>query len=32
MPDPIDAHDPIGAAACFADDGLGVYWKTVSAR
>ena len=27
MLDRIDAHDPVGAAACFADDGLGVYWR-----
>lgn len=24
--DRVDANDPIGAAACFAEDGLGVYW------
>ncbi|MCY3604020.1 MAG: nuclear transport factor 2 family protein [Chloroflexi bacterium] len=24
--DRIDANDPVGAAACFAPDGLGVYW------
>jgi uncharacterized protein (TIGR02246 family) len=24
--DRIDADDPVGAAACFAPDGLGVYW------
>jgi len=25
--DRIDANDPEGAAACFAEDGLGVYWQ-----
>jgi uncharacterized protein (TIGR02246 family) len=25
--DRIDANDPEGAAACFADDGVGVYWQ-----
>jgi ketosteroid isomerase-like protein len=25
--DRIDANDPAGAAACFAEDGLGVYWQ-----
>jgi ketosteroid isomerase-like protein len=25
--DRIDANDPLGAAACFAEDGLGVYWQ-----
>ena len=24
--DRVDANDPAGAAACFAEDGLGVYW------
>ena len=24
--DRIDANDPVGAAACFTDDGVGVYW------
>ena len=25
--DRIDANDPAGAAACFAEDGIGVYWQ-----
>lgn len=25
--DRIDANDPEGAAACFAADGIGVYWQ-----
>ena len=25
--DRIDANDPEGAAACFAEDGIGVYWQ-----
>jgi len=25
--DRIDANDPDGAAACFAEDGIGVYWQ-----
>ena len=24
--DRIDANDPVGAAACFAPDGVGIYW------
>ena len=24
--DRIDANDPVGSAACFAEDGIGVYW------
>ena len=23
----IDANDPAGAAACFCEDGVGVYWQ-----
>jgi uncharacterized protein (TIGR02246 family) len=25
--DRIDANDPVGAAACFTEDGVGVYWQ-----
>lgn len=25
--DRIDEHDPVGAAACFTEDGVGVYWQ-----
>jgi uncharacterized protein (TIGR02246 family) len=28
----IDANDPEGAAACFAEDGLGVYWRDCVGR
>ena len=30
--DRIDANDPAGAAACFAPDGLGVYWGDYRGR
>ena len=30
--DRIDANDPVGAAACFAPDGLGVYWGDYRGR
>jgi len=30
--DRIDANDPVGAAACFAEDGLGVYWGEYRGR
>ncbi len=30
--DCIDANDPYGAAACFAPDGLGVYWGEYRGR
>ena len=30
--DRIDANDPVGAAACFAPDGLGVYWGDFRGR
>jgi hypothetical protein len=30
--DRIDADDPVGAAACFAPDGLGVYWGDYRGR
>jgi hypothetical protein len=28
----IDANDPVGAAACFAADGIGVYWGEYQGR
>ncbi len=28
----IDANDPEGAAACFAEDGIGKYWGTLKGR
>ena len=30
--DRVDANDPVGAAACFAEDGLGVYWGDYRGR
>ena len=30
--DRIDANDPAGAAACFAEDGIGVYWGEYRGR
>ena len=30
--DRIDANDPEGAAACFAEDGIGKYWGTFRGR
>ena len=30
--DRIDANDPQGAAACFAEDGVGVYWGDYQGR
>ena len=30
--DRIDANDPQGAAACFAEDGVGVYWGEYQGR
>ena len=30
--DRIDANDPHGAAACFAEDGIGVYWGEYQGR
>ena len=30
--DRIDANDPEGAAACFAEDGIGEYWGTFRGR
>jgi hypothetical protein len=30
--DRIDADDPVGAAACFAPDGVGVYWGEYRGR
>lgn len=30
--DRIDANDPEGAAACFAEDGIGKYWGTFQGR
>jgi len=30
--DRIDANDPAGAAACFAEDGIGVYWGHYQGR
>ena len=30
--DRIDANDPVGAAACFAPDGIGVYWGDYRGR
>jgi uncharacterized protein (TIGR02246 family) len=30
--DRIDANDPVGAAACFTEDGLGVYWGDYHGR
>ena len=30
--DRIDANDPVGAAACFAPDGVGVYWGDYRGR
>ena len=31
-PDRIDTNDPVGAAACFAPDGLGMYWGEYRGR
>jgi uncharacterized protein (TIGR02246 family) len=30
--DRIDANDPVGAAACFTEDGVGVYWGEYRGR
>jgi hypothetical protein len=30
--DRIDANDPLGAAACFTEDGVGVYWGEYRGR
>lgn len=30
--DRIDANDPVGAAACFAEDGIGKYWGEFKGR
>ena len=30
--DRVDANDPTGAAACFAEDGVGVYWGDYQGR
>ncbi len=30
--DRVDANDPVGAAACFAEDGLGIYWGDYRGR
>jgi uncharacterized protein (TIGR02246 family) len=30
--DRVDANDPVGAAACFAEDGVGIYWGEYRGR
>ena len=30
--DRVDANDPVGAAECFAEDGLGIYWGDYRGR
>jgi uncharacterized protein (TIGR02246 family) len=30
--DRVDANDPVGAAACFAPDGIGIYWGEYRGR
>ena len=30
--DRVDANDPVGAASCFAEDGVGIYWGEYRGR